>query len=71
MPTKNVGNVDRIVRLVIAAVLIVFGVLNISSTLGIVLLVVSLIPLLTAVINFCPLYTLLGINTCSSKAVAE
>lgn len=63
---KNVGNLDRMVR--IAAAIIVAAVYSagiISGTLAYVLLGVSAVLLLTAVISFCPLYTLLGINTCS------
>ena len=58
------GGADRIIRIIIA---IVVGVLyyteTISGTLGTVLLVLSGVFLLTSFINFCPLYTVLGINT--------
>lgn len=58
------GGVDRIIRIIIA---IVVGVLyyteTISETLGTVLLVLAGVFLLTSFINFCPLYTVLGINT--------
>ncbi len=61
---KNMGGVDRIIRIIIA---IVVGVLyyteTISETLGTVLLVLAGVFLLTSFINFCPLYTVLGINT--------
>ena len=61
---KNMGGIDRIIRIIIA---IVVGVLyytgTISGTLGIVLLVLGIVFLLTSFINFCPLYTVLGINT--------
>jgi len=61
---KNMGGVDRIIRIIIA---IVVGVLyymgTISGTLGTVLLVVAGVFLLTSFINFCPLYSILGINT--------
>ena len=65
---KNLGNIDRIIRLIL---LVVVGILyftgTISGTLGIVLLVVGVVLGLTALIGFCPLYTLLGINTCPIK----
>ena len=58
------GGTDRIIRIIIA---IVVGVLyytgTISGTLGTVLLVLGVVFLLTSFINFCPLYTVLGINT--------
>lgn len=65
---KNMGSVDRLIRLVVAAIL---GFLyyngTISGTLGIVAVVVAVVFLLTSMINFCPLYTVLGVNTCSTK----
>ena len=65
---KNMGGVDRVIRIFIAIVVIVLfwqGV--ISGTLGYVLLSLSAIFVLTSLISFCPLYTLLGIKTCPRK----
>lgn len=62
--TKNVGSTDKIIRLVIALVLAYLyysGVL--TGTLGIVAVVVGAIALLTSVINFCPLYAVIGVKT--------
>lgn len=54
---KNMGNIDRIIRSVIAAAIaILFFTDVISGTLGIVLLVLAGIFLLTSFISFCPLY---------------
>ena len=62
------GSIDRITRLFIAAVIsILFLTHIISSTLGIILLVVSGILLLTSLISFCPLNTFIGVNTCSTE----
>jgi hypothetical protein len=55
--TKNVGTVDRIVRIVFAiavAILYLTGV--ISGTLAIILGVLAVILLLTGIVGFCPLY---------------
>lgn len=60
---KNVGNPDRIVRLVIA-VLAVVGALNTAGALSIVLWLVAAIMAVTAVVGFCPLYRLFGMSTC-------
>ena len=59
---KNMGNLDRVIRLVIAAVLVglIFADL-VESTLAIILLAVAVVFTL---ISFCPLYTLLGISSC-------
>jgi hypothetical protein len=62
--TANLGFVDRFLRLLLAAGLLYLG-LGIlgGSTLGIVLAIVAAIPLLTAIVGVCPLYSLLGLNT--------
>ncbi len=68
MMKKNMGNVDRLLRIVIA---IVFSVLfftgTVTGTVGIVLLVLGGVFLATSLISFCPLYTLVGINTCPAE----
>ena len=65
---KNMGNTDRIVRIIIAAVL---GYLyfsgTVAGTLGIVLLVVGIVFLLTSLVGVCGLYSIVGINTCKVK----
>lgn len=65
---KKMGNTDRIVRMLLAAVVAVLYFTNIiTGTLGIVLLVLAGVFVLTSLISFCPLYTLMGINTCPAK----
>ncbi len=65
---KNMGNTDRIIRLIVAAI---FGGLyftnTVSGTFGIVLLALAGVFILTSLVSFCPLYTLLGLNTCPAK----
>lgn len=65
---KNVGNLDRIVRVVLA---IIFAALYFSGTLtgtwGLVLLTLGAIFLLTSLVGFCPIYTLVGLNTCPTN----
>ncbi len=59
----NVGTVDRIVRIVVGLVLIglsVMGTIGVWGWIGVV-------PLVTGLFSFCPLYTVLGMNTCSAK----
>ncbi len=65
---KNMGNTDRIIRFIIAAVIgILYYTGTISGTLGIVLLVLAGVFLLTSFISFCPLYAPFGLSTCSTK----
>ncbi len=65
---KNMGNADRIIRFLIAGIVVTLY-LNglISGIIGIVLLILSGIFVLTSFIGFCPLYTPFGISTCSAK----
>ncbi len=64
----NMGGADRIIRILIAVVAAVFYFSGtISETVGIVAMVIAGIFLLTSLISFCPLYTILGINTCPAK----
>jgi len=65
---KNMGSTDRIIRIILAAVMAVLYFTNtVTGTFGIVLLVLAAVFLLTSVISFCPLYTLIGLNTCSAR----
>jgi hypothetical protein len=65
---RNMGSADRIVRILIAAVVATLFFTNvISGTLGIVLLVLSAVFVLTSLVSFCPLYTLFGFRTCPMK----
>ena len=63
---KNMGVADKIIRVIIAAVLVTLYFTNVlTGTLGIVLIVISGIFLLTSLVSFCPLYALTGMSTCS------
>jgi predicted ABC-type exoprotein transport system permease subunit len=65
---KNMGNTDRIVRLLVAAVIAVLYFTNvITGTVAIVLLALAVIFVLTSLVSFCPLYSLFGMNTCPVK----
>ncbi|WP_323789764.1 DUF2892 domain-containing protein [Psychroserpens sp.] len=65
---KNMGSADRIIRIIIAAIVGVLYLTGIiSGTLGLVLLVLAVIFVLTSLISFCPLYAPFGISSCSLK----
>ncbi len=69
---KNLGGTDKIMRLVIAVVIVILYFTEIIyGIFGIVMLVIAGILLLTSLVNFCPLYSLLGINTCPIKEKKE
>lgn len=61
--TKNIGDIERIVRIVGGLVLIALaatGTVGVWGWLG-------LVPLATGLTGWCPPYSLLGINTCKNK----
>ena len=65
---KNMGGADRILRIVIAAVVgILFWQGIIAGTLAYVLLALAAVFLITGFVSFCPLYSLVGLNTCKVK----
>jgi len=64
---RNLSNIDRIVRVVLAALfayLYFSGV--VTGALGIVLLAVGAVFVLTAVVSFCPLYAMFKLSTFKS-----
>lgn len=66
--TKNMGSADRIVRPLLAAAFIaLYFTGTVTGTVGIILLVLSGVFLLTSVVGTCPLYSLVGINSCKVK----
>jgi len=65
---KNMGSTDRVIRLIIAAIVgVLFYTGTISGTLGIVLLVLAGVFVLTSFVGFCPLYAPFGLKTCPAK----
>ena len=65
---KNMGNIDKVIRLIIAVILATLyhtGV--VSGTFGIVLVAAAIVLLIITLTGFCGLYTILGINTCKVK----
>jgi len=67
---KNVGSIDKILRIIIGLVLVAYAILpsfgmmpdtgyNVYGWIGIV-------PLGTALLGICPLYSIIGVKTCSA-----
>lgn len=68
----NMGKRDKFIRIGIALVLaILVATEMITGTLAFVALGIGILFLLTSFISFCPLYTLLGINTRQKKQTNE
>ena len=60
----NVGGLDRILRIVLGLALIALAATGTVGWWG----WLGVVPLLTGVVRFCPLYPLVGMNTCPIKA---
>lgn len=61
---KNVGLVDSIIRLIVAAVfLVLFFTKIITGVWGVVVLILAIVFVVTGLLKFCPIYTLFGVNT--------
>lgn len=64
---RNMGSADRIIRILIAAIIVILYVKGIiAGTLGIILLVFGGVFVLTSLVSFCPLYLPFGIKTCKT-----
>lgn len=61
--TRNEGNLDRVLRAVVGLVLIALAATGTIGAWG----WIGVVPLVTAAMGWCPLYRVLGINTCSLK----
>ncbi len=61
--TKNVGGIDRTLRILIGLALIAGAAINIIGMWG----YLGVVPLLTGLIGWCPPYAIFGFNTCSLK----
>ena len=65
---QNMGVADRLIRVVIAAIIaILYFTGRISGTIGIILLILAAVFVLTSLVRFCPLYKPMGINTAKKK----
>lgn len=59
---RNIGNIERVLRVLVGAALIAGYFLNDGAYSWLYLL--GIIPMLTGIVGYCPPYALLGINTC-------
>ncbi|MDZ7361685.1 MAG: DUF2892 domain-containing protein [candidate division KSB1 bacterium] len=67
--TANVGSLDRVVRWLVGAVLIMLGVFGVlEGTAAIIGYVVAAIALLTGTMSYCPLWAVCKINTAKKAA---
>ncbi len=65
--TKNIGSIDRIIRVIVGLFilsLLFWGPKSLWGLLG-------LLPLITAAVGWCPPYSLLGISTCKRRPIEQ
>ena len=62
---KNVGSIDKVVRFILGLILLslLFFMNGNLKYLGLI----GLVPILTATVSFCPLYSIVGIKTCKTR----
>ncbi len=61
--TRNEGTLDRVARVALGVVLIVLALRGMYTPWT----WIGVVPLLTGLVGVCPLYSLLGVNTCKVR----
>ena len=64
---RNESNQDRGIRAVVGIIASLIGLFAVGGFLRALLIIVGLVLVTTAAVGFCPLYRLLGINTCKVR----
>ena len=64
----NSGGMERIIRGILGIVLVLAWFLHwVLGTLGLILGILGLVFIVTAAIGFCPIFSIIGVNTCKNK----
>ncbi len=61
---RNIGTIDRVLRILVGLAVLSLAFIGPKTPWG----YAGLILVVTAVINFCPIYRIIGVNTCSRSA---
>lgn len=63
--TRNVGKIDKLIRLITGGLLVLWALFGASfaSPLSVVALIVGVVLFVTGLINFCPVFKILGISS--------
>lgn len=62
--SKNEGNIDRVIRVVLGLVLLSLVFVGPQTWWGLI----GIVPLVTGLVGSCPVYSVLGISTCPTKS---
>jgi hypothetical protein len=66
---KNVGMIDRVIRIILGIILLYLFVVNmVAAPWSYLVALIGLILLVTGVVGTCPLYSMLGMNTLGKNA---
>ncbi|OJF96820.1 YgaP family membrane protein [Pararhizobium antarcticum] len=68
MFAKNIGSIDRLLRIVVGVALLALFFLYPAAPWRYFTLI-GVVPLLTGLLSTCPLYSLLGISSCPAKRI--
>lgn len=60
---KNESNNDRIIRVIFGVIALAIGLFTLTGAAQVITLIIGAIALITGLVGFCALYSLLGINT--------
>jgi hypothetical protein len=67
--TVNVGIIDRLTRIVIGLLLIAYAIpFGFPSTGWNWVGWIGIVPIITAIVGYCPAYTVFGLSSCSARA---
>ena len=64
---KNIGKTDMIVRLVLAAILVILYFIGVGKLLGLIFIILAIILVLTALTRTCPLWYIFRTDTLDKK----
>lgn len=67
MFTTNVGGIDRILRIVVGAALLLWFFVDQGSGFWHWAKLIGIVPMVTGLMSTCPLYTIVGLSTCPMK----
>ncbi len=63
---RNMGSLDRVIRVVVGLALLAGFFLNTTAEWR-WLYLLGIVPLMTGLVGTCPMYSILGVNTCARR----